>query len=420
MENQTITGGEETMANYKITVNRDILQGLLSGNEDGMQKLTEEVLNQILEAQRTEHINAQPYERTEGRNGQRNGYKERKMTTRVGNLTLRIPQVRDGSFSTDLFKRYQRSEQALVLSLMEMVVNGVSTRKVSRITEELCGTEFSASTVSELCKNLDPHITEWNERDLSNKKYPFLMVDALVIKVRENKRVTPHSVLVAVGINEEGYREILGLKIGNSESEASWSELFSWLKDRGLNGVDFVVSDDHRGLVNAIQKHFQGIIWQRCQTHFMRNILDKCPKKYKQELHERIQMVLHAPDIKTARKMLEIVFDEFEEKAPKSLEILEDGFEDAIQVLHLPDKYRKRLRTTNSVERLNREIRRREKVICIFPNQSSAQRLIGSMLMEQHEEWSNGRRYFNMDEYWRWKNQQNLEQEINDLQSIIA
>ncbi|WP_143287148.1 IS256 family transposase, partial [Caenibacillus caldisaponilyticus] len=259
------------MAQYNITISDEILHGFLS-QDQGLAKLLEQVLNQILEAQLTDQLGAGRYERTEGRKGYRNGSYPRQLTTRVGRLTLRVPRTRDGEFSTELFQHYQRSEQALVLALMEMVVNGVSTRKITQITEELCGTSFSKSTVSSLCKGLDPMIQDWNDRSLHEHVYPFVLVDAIYTKVRENGRVRSRAVLIATGVNEEGYREILGLQIGNSESESSWSEFFGWLKDRGLRGVDLIISDQHGGLVQAIEKHFQGATWQRCQTHFIRNI----------------------------------------------------------------------------------------------------------------------------------------------------
>jgi len=394
------------MTRINLTLSEDTLHHLISGDDKGISMLLREALNQILEHQRTEQIEAARYERTETRQGLRNGYKPRKLNTRVGTLNLRVPQIRDGVFSTELFKRYQRSEQALVLALMEMVVNGVSTRKVARITEELCGTEFSASTVSNLCKQLDPIVQAWKDRSLKGQAFPFLLVDAIVLKIRENGRVRSHSALIATGINEDGYREILGLQIGNSESEASWKEFFNSLKARGLTGVDYIVSDDHRGLVNAIKTCFQGATWQRCQTHFTRNILDACPKKHQRELKPRLRTVFEASDTNTARKLMNDIANEFAEKAPRAVETLEQGFDDAVAVLDLPEYYRRKLRTTNSVERLNREIRRRERVIRIFPNKLSAERLIGALLMEQHEEWSEGRRYFDMAEYWAWKKDQ--------------
>lgn len=225
------------MAQYHINLNSEILHHLFQ-NDEGLARLLEQVLNQVLQAQLTEQLHALPYERTEERKGYRNGYYPRKLTTRVGTLTLHVPRARTGEFSTELFLRYQRSEQALVLALMEMVINGVSTRKVAKITEELCGTEFSKSTVSDLCKRLDPIIHAWNQRELEGSLYPFLLVDALVIKVRENERVRSRSILIAIGINEKGYREILGLRLGDSESEDSWTDFFclvktTWLKRSG-------------------------------------------------------------------------------------------------------------------------------------------------------------------------------------------
>jgi putative transposase len=255
--------GVFVMAQYQISVDSKLLHQLFLGNSQdaGVAKLLESVLNQVLEAQATEQLRAEPYERTEERQGYRNGSYPHQLTTRVGTITLRVPRIRGGKFSTELFARYQRSEQALVLALMEMVVNGVSTRKVAQITEELCGTEFSKSTVSELCKQLDPVVTAWNNRPLHDTSFPFVIVDALVLKVREDGRVRSRGALIGIGVNTDGYREVLGVMLGDSESEASWNEFFGWLKSRGLRGVDLVVSDDHGGLVRSIRKQFQGVTW---------------------------------------------------------------------------------------------------------------------------------------------------------------
>jgi Transposase and inactivated derivatives len=396
------------MAQYQITVDSQLLHQLfLSNSQDaGVAKLLESVLNQVLQAQATEQLGAEPYERTEGRQGYRNGTYPHQLTTRVGTITLRVPRIRNGKFSTELFARYQRSEQALVLALMEMVVNGVSTRKVAQITEELCGTEFSKSTVSELCKRLDPVVTAWNNRPLHDNPFPFVIVDALVLKVREESRVRSRGALIGIGVNTDGYREVLGLMLGDSESEASWSEFFGWLKSRGLRGVDLIVSDDHGGLVRAIRRNFQGVTWQRCQTHFLRNILDATPKALQDEVHSRVRAILDAPDHDTARLLLNQVLEAYETKAPKAMAVLEAGFEDATAVLLLPEKYRKRLRTTNALERLNEEIRRRERVIRIFPNRESAIRLIGALLMEIDEKWASGRKYLDMGEYLEWRESQ--------------
>lgn len=387
------------MTHINLSLTPEEIRQLMAGEEKGFKVLLEQTLNELLDQQRTEQLAAGYYERSENRKGSRNGFKERKLNTRIGTITLSVPQIRDGQFSTELFERYQRSEQALVISLMEMVVQGVSTRKIKKITEELCGVQFSASTISNLCKKLDPIVDAWKNRDLSDKAFPFLLVDAMVIKIRHDQRVRPYSVLIVTGINEAGSREILGMHIGVSESESSWSELFESLKDRGLHGVHLIVSDDHRGLVKAVQRHFQGVMWQRCQTHFTRNILDKCPKKHQPNLKPKLRTVFEASDIETARKLAQEVINEFGSIAEKAVETLENGLEDSIAVLNLPEYYRKRLRTTNSVERLNEEIRRRERVIRIFPNQDSAIRLIGALLVEHHEDWSEGRRYFDMDAF---------------------
>lgn len=389
------------MAQYQITLNGDVLHDLFQKDE-GVALLLKQVLDQVLQAQATEQLQAGPYERSDERQGYRNGTMPHTLTTRVGTITLRVPRLRSGRFSTDMFFRYQRSEQALVLALLEMVVNGVSTRKVTKITEELCGTEFAKSTVSDLCKRLDPLVEAWNNRTLG-ERYPFVLVDALVLKIREDGRVRSRSVLVATGVNKDGYREVLGLMLGDSESEATWTDFFKWLKSRDLRGVDLVVSDNHGGLVKAVKSQFQGTTWQRCQTHFMRNILDATPKSLQADIHGRVRALMDAPDPDTARLLLDKVLADFTPKAPRAMAVLEAGFDDATAVLELPERYRKRLRTTNGVERLNQEIRRRERVIRIFPNRESVIRLVGALLMELDEKWGSGSRYFNMAEYLTWR-----------------
>jgi len=389
------------MAHINITLDREILHGLFSANgkDEAFAKLMEEILNQVLQAQATKQLQAEPYERNEERQGYRNGYRERQLTTRVGSITLMVPRLRNGNFSTELFERYQRSEQALVLAMMEMVVKGVSTRKVTSITEELCGRSFSKSTISSLCQSLDPTVSAFRNRPLQ-KHYPFVIVDALYTKVREDGRVRSKGVLVAIGVNEHGYREVIGFDIDDSESEDSWGAFFEGLKNRGLENVDIIVSDNHKGLVKSIRKHFINASWQRCQTHFSRNVLDKTPKKYQSELHECLQELYNAKDMKQAREMLSKILEDYRDKAPNAANLLEEGFDDITAVLALPMKYRKKLRTTNGIERMNEEIRRRERVIRIFPNVDSAIRLIGAMLMEQDEKWSSNQKYFDMEDYY--------------------
>jgi putative transposase len=404
------------MARYEITLNSEQLTGLLT-EDKGLQGLVETVLNQVLEAQVTEQIGARPYERSAGRKAYRNGSRLRTLTTRVGPLVLHVPQVRDGSFSTTLFARYQRSEQALVLALMEMVLNGVSTRKVATITEELCGTRFSRSTVSQLCTALDARVQAWNERLLDVQAYPFVIVDALVVKVRRDNAVRATSALIVSGVNAQGRREILGLSLGDSESEGTWTDMFAWLKQRGLHGVEVLVSDDHAGLVKAAQRAFQGVIWQRCQVHLQRNVLGRTPRHLRAQMATGLRRIFQAEDRAEARTAFGVLAAALAGKADRALTILEEGLEDALAVLVLPEQYRVRLRTTNGMERLNEEIRRRERVIRIFPNEASALRLIGALLAEHHEVWSTGKRYFDMTEYCEWKTTQTQEvsQEIRKV-----
>lgn len=387
------------MTGIDISVGKDLLPGLL-GSQDGLAKLVEAVLNQVLEVQITESLGADRHERTDERQGYRNGYRARTLFTRVGPVTLLVPQTRDGGFSTDIFKRYQRSEQAFVLALMEMVVQGVSTRKVSAITEELCGASFSKSTVSALCAGLDPRVRAFNERRLEDD-YPFVLVDAMFIKCRDEDRVVMRAALIVTGVRSDGYREILGIKIGNTESFATWDETFRWLKARGLKGVAYVISDQHGGLTEAITKHFHDATWQRCQVHLMRNILGSCQAKHRADVAVAAKLVFQAADMTEARRRLAEFSERFSKTAAKSVACLEAGFEDAMAVMSLPEKYRKRLRTTNMQERLNEEVRRRERVIRIFPNDDSALRLIGALLAEQNEVWQE-RRYLDMDEYHEW------------------
>ena len=394
------------MTEYQISLNGAQVKELLV-KDDGLQGLVESVLNQVLEAQLTEQVGAERHERSGSRTAYRNGHRARKITCRVGTLTLHVPQTRNGGFSTDLFRRYQRSEQALVLAMMEMVLKGVSTRKVTAVTEKLCGESFSKSTVSRLCTELDLRMQAWNERPLDGKAFPFLIIDALVIKVRRDGAVRSTSALIATGVNEEGHREILGLMLGDSESEASWDDMFTWLKERGLSGVDFVVSDAHKGMLKAINRRFQGVVWQRCQVHLTRNVLGRTPRHLRGTVAGGLKRIFRAEEAAEAKVAFNDLVDRLAGKAERALEVLEEGLDDSLAVLELPEKYRRRLRTTNMVERLNDEVRRREKVIRIFPNEASAQRLIGALLAEQHEEWFTGKRYFDMTEYLEWKEARN-------------
>jgi putative transposase len=392
------------MAQLNITLDTELLHGLFTkdSKDEAFSKLLEAILNQVLLSQSTEQLGAEPYERNDDRTAYRNGFRDRDLTTRIGAITLKVPRHRNGDFSTTMFQRYQRSEQALVLAMIEMVINGVSTRKIENITQELCGKSFSKSTVSKLCEHLDPIVAAFRNRPLE-KHYPFVIVDAMYIKVREDGRVRSKGLLIATAVNETGHREVIGFQINDSESETSWGVFFSDLKRRGLKDVDLISSDNHKGLVNAIKKHFQGTTWQRCQTHFSRNVLDKTPKKHQPELKNHLRSIYQANDIDEARRLLSVTLNAFEYLAPKAMTTLEDGFEDVMAVMNLPEKYRKRLRTTNSIERLNEEVRRRDRVIRIYPNEASVIRLLGSVLIEQDEKWSS-RKYLDMDDYYQYIN----------------
>jgi transposase-like protein len=391
------------MAQVHLTLDDDILKDLFAGNREGaVAKLLEKVINTVLQIQASEQLNADPYERNEDRTSYRNGSRTRTLSTRVGTLLLHVPKFRDGTFSTELFQKYQRSEKALLLSLMEMVIQGVSTRKVGEITEALCGTNFSKSMVSDLCKELDPLVEAFRSRPLG-RHYPFLIVDAIYMKARDEQRIRSKGLLIATGINDDGSREVMGFAVADGESEEAWSEFFAGLKRRGLSHVDFICSDNHGGLKNAIRKQFHDASWQRCQTHFSKNLLDKTPKRIQQAVKSSLDDLYNAPDLKEAKARKQRMMEQFQEQAPKAMELLDSGFDDITAVFALPEPYRKRLRTTNSIERLNEELRRRERVIRIFPNEESMIRLMGAILMEHHEKWVTGKKYFTMERYFEEK-----------------
>ncbi|HHU08137.1 MAG TPA: IS256 family transposase [Clostridiaceae bacterium] len=388
------------MTQLNITLSEETLKELMLGDRDeAVRKLLESVFNAVLNAEASEQVGADLYERTDERLTYRNGYRERQYKTRVGTLDLLIPKLRNGTFSTTLFANYERSEKALVLSLMEMVLQGISTRKVSMITETLCGSSFSKSTVSKLCEELDKEVEQFRKRPLT-KAYPFLIVDAIYVKARDNGSVKSKGLLVAIGVNEDGHREVLGFKAGDGESYEIWSSFFSELKGQGLRGVDLVTSDQHKGLVKAIRKQFEGASWQRCQTHFSRNVLDKMPKKTQREVKLRLKDIYNSPELEEARERKEALLDYLEEHAPKAVETFDSGFDDITAVFQLPEACRRRLRTSNSLERVNQELRRRERVIRIFPNEASIERLLGSLLIEMHENWISGRRYIDTEAYY--------------------
>jgi transposase-like protein len=365
------------------------------GLQGFLQEMIEFLCNEVMEMERTAFLNADPHERTDDRNGYRNGYKQRELKTTVGPLTLRVPQDREGNFHPSLFAKYQRSEKALVLALQEMYLNGVSTRKTKKITEKLCGTQFSKDQVSRFAQKLDKKVQAWRNRQL-DKQYPYLVIDARYEKVRQQGPVEEMGVLIVKGVREDGKREILAVDVAVTENKTTWSELFKDLKDRGLSGVRYVVSDAHEGLQKAVSRHFQGAIWQRCQEHYIRNAEDKVRKRDKDKVRARLQDAFHAPSIDKAKKRLEEVIEKIKENYPDVAEWLARTGHEPLQVFALPAGHRKRMRTNNSLERFMEEIKRRTKVIRMFPNKQSCLRLVSALCMEQSEDWVTGYRYLDM------------------------
>ena len=345
------------------------------------------VLNEFMEKERDEYLQAYPYERTDYRRDYRNGYYERELTMSIGKIKLKVPRTRNGEFSPSVFEKYARCDQALVLSMLEMVINGVSTRKVTHIVEQLCGENVSKSFVSSLTQKLDPIVKDWANRPLNTAYYPYVFVDAMYIKVREHQRVVSKAVYIATAITEKNQREILGLNVDHAESYESWSQFFKHLKSRGLQSPKLVISDAHQGLQKAIQREFIGTSWQRCTVHFKRNITEKLPKKNSSEIRTMIKRVFESVTIDDMRTFKDELMSKFgdDPKYAKALKILDDGFEDAIQYMNHPESLHPHIRSTNSLERLNQEVRRREKVIRVFPNTQSAFRLVGAVLMQYQE-----------------------------------
>jgi len=380
------------MTQINITINLEELKGKIENSslESPVKASLALILNSLMEKERDEYINALSHERTEERRAYRNGYYERELITGVGSLKLKVPRTRDGEFSTTVFEKFKRCDQALILSMIEMVVNGVSTRKVTKIVEELCGSSVSKSLVSNLIKSVDPMITDWRNRPLNVHYFPYIYVDALYIKVRENQKVVSKSVHIAVGVTESGHREIIGLQVNHTESLDSWTAFFEYLKSRGLQSPKMVISDAHGGLVSSIKQSFLGTSWQRCTFHFLRNITDTLPKKGTVEARQELRDIFQNSNIDVVRELKNRFVEKYHDTKgfSKAIETLENGFEDAIQFLSHPVHHHKHLRTTNMLERLNQEVRRREKVIRIFTNDQSAIRIIGSVLLDNEEEWN--------------------------------
>lgn len=377
------------MTQLQFSLDMDLLkESVMNSNIDTVVKSAVVlVLNEYMEKERDDYLHAAAYERSNERRDYRNGYYERELTLSIGKINLKVPRTRNGEFSPSVFEKYSRCDQALVLSMLEMVINGVSTRKVTHIVEQLCGEGISKSFVSSLTQKLDPIINEWAKRPLNLRYYPFVFVDAMYIKVREHHRVVSKAVYIATAITENKKREILGLSVDHAESYESWSRFLQQLKSRGLQSPKLVISDAHLGLQKAIQREFIGTSWQRCNVHFKRNILEKLPKKGSDEIRMMIKRIFDAVTIEDMRTFKDELMSQFRDnfKYEQALKILDEGFEDTIQYMEHPEDMRCHIRSTNSLERLNQEVRRREKVIRIFPNTQSAFRLVGAVLMHYQE-----------------------------------
>lgn len=372
------------------------VQEIFREDTDSLKELLGEVLQEVLEAEMSEALGAEKGERNPGRVGYRSGHYSRSLVTRVGKLELRVPQDRQGHFSTQLFERYQRSEKALVSALAEMYVQGVSTRRVKAITEELCGHSFSASAISSVNKSLDESLERFAKRRLE-ETYPYLVPDARYEKVRDSGVIRSQAVQIAIGINEEGRRQILAVELANRESETSWKDFLVDLKRRGLRGVACVVSDDHPGFKRAIAEVIPEAVRQRSYVHFLRNALDHLPRKAVDDCLQELRWIYDRRDLSEARKDLSQWIERWEKKYPKLCEWVEENIGETLAFYRLPLQHHKHMKSTNMLERINEEIRRRTRVVRMFPNGESCLRLIRALAVETHEDWLEASRYLTME-----------------------
>lgn len=372
-------------------------QGLFM-DTGALARMIEVMVKDLLEAEVNRHIGAGFYERSSQRRGHRNGTKPRTMKTRIGELEFNIPQVREGGFHTSLFERYQRSEKALLCAAQEMYVQGVSTRDVKKVMEEMGGFEISAATVSRTMEDLDEERKRFLSRRLNEHEYPYLIVDARYEKVRRGGHVRTVAILIAVGITDDGSREVLGFYRGDSESEATWSEAFRDLLSRGMRGIQLLISDAHEGIRAAMARHLQGVAWQRCRVHFMRELLNKASWKDRQELSKDLHAIYASEEKEQSLRTAEETALKWEARYLSVAKALRAGVEDTLTVLGFPEKHRRRLASTNMLERQMRELRKRTRVVSIFPNETSCDRLFAALLIEMNEQWMVEKsKYLNME-----------------------
>jgi transposase-like protein len=374
------------------------VQEVLEKGLEGMGPAVSILLNEAMMIERSHALQAQPWERTDERAGYANGYKDRHLSTRLGALDLRVPQVRgDTKFFPSALERGQRSERALKCALAEMYIQGVSTRRVTQIMETLCGTEVSSSQISRATALLDEELGQWRSRPLG--VIPYLILDARYEKVRQDGAVRSCAVLIGTGVNSNGQRLVLGTSVSLSEAEVHWRTFLRSLKERGLTGVTMITSDDHDGLKTALTSCFPGASWQRCQVHLQRNAAAHAPKQdMRPEVAQDIREVFAAPSQDEAQRLLDLTVAKYEKKASKLAGWMADNLPDGFAVFKLPQKHRRRMATTNPVENLNKQIKRRTRVASLFPNEASLLRLVSAIVMEISEDWETGKRYLNMND----------------------
>lgn len=375
-----------------------VIEALSSSDGDKMKPLLEAVLNAVMKSERDQALQATPYERSKERLGYANGFKSKTLNSRMGKLELSIPQTRGVAFYPGSLEKGLRSERALKLAVAEMYLKGVSTRRVEKITEHLCGLEISSTQVSRMTQELDEDFELFRNRPLGLFKY--LILDALYLKVRHNGSVRDQAVLIAYGVNIFGKREILGVSISLSEAEVHWREFLESLIRRGLSGVQLITSDDHSGLRAALKTVLPSVLWQRCQFHMSQNAQHYAPKKHMRgEIADAMRNIFNSPSLKSAEAMIDHTLEQFKDSAPEFVKWLENNISEGLTCYEFPQKHRKKIRTSNGIERVNREVKRRTRVAVLFPNDASALRLVTAVLMEIHEEWVTGRLYLNMEEF---------------------
>lgn len=374
----------------------EIAEVLISQGEDGMRPMLELLLNAIMKIERSSVLRASPYERTNERKAYANGYKNKTLQSRLGALDLKVPKVRGMEFYPKCLKKGSRSERALKLAIAQMYLQGVSTRKVTNITKELCGLDITSDQVSREAAQLDKEFAQFRERFLG--AIPYLFLDATYLKVRHSGSIINMPCLIAYGVDLEGKRQILGVSMSLSEAEVHWRDFLRSLQKRGLTGLLLITSDDHEGLVAARRAVFPSLPWQRCQFHLSQNAQSYAPKKeMKSEVSQAMRDIFSSPTLEMAQTMVEKVSDQFDERAPEFVRWLLDNVEEGFAVYDFPREHQKRLRTTNGLERVHREIKRRTRVAVMFPNKESALRLVTGVLVEIHEEWITGKNYLDMD-----------------------